>query len=40
MEVVVDVEVRFRLAEVTSDFDEFVRAVADKIDSASVGFSM
>jgi predicted DNA-binding transcriptional regulator AlpA len=36
MEVLVDVEVRFRLAEVTSDFDEFVRDVADKIDSASV----
>ncbi len=36
MEILVDVEVRFRLAEVTSDFDEFVRAVADKIDSASV----
>jgi hypothetical protein len=33
---VVDVEVRFRLADVAGDFEAFVRAVADEIDSASV----
>jgi hypothetical protein len=31
-----EVEVRFRLAQVAGDFDAFVRAVADTIDDASV----
>jgi hypothetical protein len=36
IEAVMDVEVRFRFAEVTGDFDAFVCAVADTIDDASV----